>query len=100
MDFSFVVVVIYALILGLVAPYISVHSEKYGALLPPAIGLAIGSVLWAVLIWVGLPNSNAWLWMIIMVLMPVAMIIGANRIAKMRDDQQAEELRLNKSKKA
>jgi hypothetical protein len=38
--------------------------------------------------------------MIIMVLMPVAMIIGANRIAKMRDEQQAEELRLNKSKKA
>jgi hypothetical protein len=100
MDFSFVVVVIYAIILGLVAPYISVHSEKYGALLPPAIGLASGSILWSVLIWVGMPNTNAWLWMIIMVLMPVAMIVGANRVAKMRDEQQAEELLLNKSNRA
>jgi len=100
MDFSFVVVVIYAIILGLVAPYISVHSEKYGALLPPAIGLASGSVLWSILIWVGMPNTNAWLWMIIMVLMPVAMIVGANRVAKMRDEQQAEELLLNKSNRA
>jgi hypothetical protein len=38
--------------------------------------------------------------MIIMVLMPVAMIVGANRVAKMRDEQQAEELLLNKSNRA
>jgi hypothetical protein len=94
MDASFAVVVLYAVILGLVAPYISVHADKYGALVPPTMALAVGSVSWSVLIWVGLPNSNAWTWVIVMVLMPVAMVIGANRLAHARDEQQAEELRL------
>jgi len=98
MDASFAVVVLYALILGLVAPYISVHAEKYGALVPPTIALAVGSVSWVILIWVGLPNSNAWTWLIVMVLMPLAMVLGSNRLAHIRDEQQAEELRLSRSK--
>ena len=100
MDVSFVVVVLYAAILGLVAPYISVHAQKYGALVPPTIALATGALIWSVLIWIGMPNSNAWTWMIVMVLMPVAMVIGANRLAHIRDEQQAEELRLSKSSRA
>jgi len=84
-DVSFAVVLLYTLILGLVAPYITVHSEKYGALVPPAIALATGSVLWVVVTWVGLSYTNAWTWLIVMVAMPIVMMVGSSRLAKARD---------------
>lgn len=98
MDFSFAVVVLYAVILGLVAPYITVHSEKYGALLPPAIALATGSLLWGILTWVGMPYTSAWIFLIVMVAMPVAMIFISARIAKIRDTAEADALLLAKTK--
>ncbi len=88
---AYLVIVLYAVILGLVAPYITVHAQKYGSLLPPAIALASGSLLWAVLTWVGLPYTNAYIWIIVMVLMPIAMMIGSSTIARMRDAAEAEE---------
>ncbi len=94
MDFSFAVVVVYAIILGLVAPYISAHSDKYGALLPPAIAIATGSVIWSVLLWVGMPTTDAWIWLAVMLVMPVAMIIVSNRLANRRDKAFEVELRL------
>jgi hypothetical protein len=94
MDFSFSVVVVYAIILGLVAPYISAHAEKYGALVPPAIALVTGSVLWGVLIWVGMSTTDAWIWFAVMLAMPVAMIVLANRIAAIRDKAFQEKLEL------
>ncbi len=84
-DVSFAVVLLYTLVLGLVAPYITVHSEKYGALVPPAIALATGSVLWVVVTWAGLSYTNAWTWLIVMVAMPVVMMVVASRLAKARD---------------
>ncbi|MEY4349277.1 MAG: hypothetical protein RL719_574 [Actinomycetota bacterium] len=94
MDFSFSVVVVYAIILGLVAPYISAHSDKYGALLPPAIATATGSVIWGALIWVGMPTTDAWIWLAVMLVMPVVMIIVSNRVANSRDKAFEEELKL------
>ena len=84
-DVSFAVVLLYTLILGLVAPYITVHSEKYGALVPPAVALATGSVLWVVVTWVGLSYTNAWTWLIVMVAMPIVMMVVSSRLAKARD---------------
>lgn len=98
MDFSFAVVVLYAVILGLVAPYISVHSEKYGVLVPPAVAVATGSVLWGILTWVGMPYTSAWIFIIVMIAMPVAMIFVSGRIAKMRDAAEADALRLAQAK--
>ena len=97
MDFSFSVVVIYAIILGLVAPYISAHSDKYGALVPPAIATVTGSVIWTVLLWVGLPTTDAWIWLAVMLVMPVVMIILSNRLANSRDKAFEEELKLAQS---
>ena len=94
MDFSFSVVVIYAIILGLVAPYISAHSDKYGALVPPAIATATGSIVWTILLWVGLPTTDAWIWLAVMLVMPVVMIILSNRLANSRDKAFEEELKL------
>ncbi len=97
MDFSFSVVVIYAIILGLVAPYISMHGDKYGALVPPAIATVTGSAIWGVLIWLGMPTTDAWIWIAVMLAMPVAMIILANRVAASRDKAFEEQLKLAQS---
>lgn len=98
MDFSFAVIFIYAVILGLVAPYITVHSEKYGVLLPPTIALVTGSALWSVLTWLGMGYTDAWIWIIVMVAMPIVMMIVANRVARSRDAAEEEAMMLARSK--
>lgn len=85
MDVSFAVILLYTLVLGLVAPYISAHSEKYGALVPPTIALTTGSIIWSVLIWLGVGTQDGWLWLIIMVVMPLVMVFASARLAKARD---------------
>lgn len=85
MDVSFAVILLYTLVLGLVAPYISVHSEKYGALVPPTIALVTGSVIWSALIWLGVSTQDGWLWLSIMVAMPLVMIFASARLASARD---------------
>jgi hypothetical protein len=85
LDVSFAVVLLYTLVLGLVAPYITVHGEKYGALVPPTIALVTGSVAWVAVTWAGLEYTNAWTWLIVMLAMPVAMMFGSSRLAKRRD---------------
>jgi hypothetical protein len=85
-------IVIYAAILGLAAPYVNVRSLDYGQLVPSAIALNAGAILWAVVIWTGLGTANAWTWIIVMVSMPFAMAIGANRLAASR--RRADEAEL------
>ena len=74
----------YAAILGLVAPYLTTKSDEYGVLVPPTIAAIAGSVLWIILTWVGFKYEEAWIWVIIMVAMPVIMIIVSQRIAASR----------------
>jgi hypothetical protein len=85
MDVSFAVILLYTLVLGLVAPYISAHSEKYGVLVPPTIALTTGSVLWSGLIWLGFGTQDGWLWLIVMLAMPLVMIFVSSRLASARD---------------
>ncbi len=85
-------IVIYAAILGLAAPYVNVRSLDYGQLVPSAIALNAGAILWGVLIWTGIGTANAWLWIIVMLSMPFAMAIGANRLAAARRRTDAEAL--------
>ncbi len=93
MEFSFAVIAFYAAILGLVAPYIYARSEEYGALLPPAIAMAIGSVLWAGLTWLGFKYTEGYIWVIIMVVMPLVMIVVSSRLAHARIQAREEKLR-------
>jgi ABC-type transport system involved in cytochrome bd biosynthesis fused ATPase/permease subunit len=74
----------YAAILGLVAPYLTTKSDEYGVLVPPTIAAIAGSVLWIILTLVGFKYEEAWIWVIIMVAMPVVMIIVSQRIAAAR----------------
>jgi lipopolysaccharide export LptBFGC system permease protein LptF len=88
---EFLFIVFYTAILGLVAPYVQIGSDRYGMLVPPVIGLATGSVLWIVLTWLGFSYLDGWIWTIVMVSMPVAMFFGSKVLEKKREqlDNQA-----------
>lgn len=93
MEYSFAVIGFYAVILGLVAPYIYARSEEYGALLPPAIAMVVGSVLWAALTWLGFKYTEGYIWIIIMVAMPVVMVFVSSRLAHSRIKAREAKLR-------
>jgi uncharacterized membrane protein YeaQ/YmgE (transglycosylase-associated protein family) len=88
---EFLFIVFYAAILGLVAPYVQIGSDRYGSFVPPVIGLATGSVLWVLLTWLGFGYTDAWIWSIVMLSMPLAMFFGAKALDKQREklDEQA-----------
>jgi L-cystine uptake protein TcyP (sodium:dicarboxylate symporter family) len=81
---EFAVIGFYAIILGLVAPYIHARSDEYGALLAPAVALATGAILWAALTWLGFKYTEGYIWVICMVAMPLVMIIVSSRVASAR----------------
>ena len=82
MEIAFLV--IYTAILGLVAPYIGLKSEKYGSLVPAASALVTGAVLWTALTWINFSHTEAWIWIIVMLAMPAVMWIAPKRIEKAR----------------
>ena len=88
---EFLFIVFYAAILGLVAPYVQIGSDRYGSLVPPTIGIVTGSVLWILLTWLGFGYTDAWIWSIVMIGMPVAMFFGSKALDKQRAklDEQA-----------
>jgi uncharacterized membrane protein YeaQ/YmgE (transglycosylase-associated protein family) len=88
---EFLFIVFYAAILGLVAPYVQIGSDRYGSFVPPVIGLATGAVLWVVLTWLGFGYTDAWIWSIVMLGMPVAMFFGSKALERQREklDEQA-----------
>lgn len=88
---EFLFIVFYASILGLVAPYVKIGSDRYGSFVPPVIGLVTGAVLWTVLTWVGFNYTEGYIWSIVMLGMPVAMYFGSKALEKQRIklDEQA-----------
>ena len=82
MELAFILV--YAAILGLVAPYLGIDVKKIGSLVPGAIALTKGALAWAVLTWCGMHYDQAWIWIIVMLLMPVAMFFGVGYLSVKR----------------
>jgi lipopolysaccharide export LptBFGC system permease protein LptF len=82
---EFLFIVFYTAILGLVAPYVQISSDRYGMLVPPAIGVATGSVLWILLTWLGFSYVDGWIWTIVMVSMPIAMFFVSKALDKKRE---------------
>ena len=82
MELAFILV--YAAILGLVAPYLGIDVKLIGSLVPGAIAVVAGSIIWAVLTWAGLHYEEAWIWLVAMLGMPAAMFIGVRRISAKR----------------
>ena len=77
----------YAALLGLVSPYIGFKDERYGILVPAGISAVVGGLLWAILVWTGLNDQNALLWIIVMLAMPAGGFIGARQLARIRGDK-------------
>lgn len=76
--------VFYAVMLAAVSPYITKKTEYVGTLVPGAIALIYGLLLWVILTWLGLPSSDGWIWILTMFTMPVAMIIGEAQLHNRR----------------
>ena len=83
---------VYAGILGMVAPYVIGRNEDYGVVIPGAASLVGGLLIWVILVWCGMPVTNAFTWIIVMFLMPVIMWFAARRLAKMRDAENVQIL--------
>jgi hypothetical protein len=77
----------YAALLGLVSPYIGFKDDRYGILVPAGLATVVGGVLWAILIWTGLNDTNALLWIIVMAAMPAGGFIGAKQLARFRGEK-------------
>jgi hypothetical protein len=82
MELAFILV--YAAILGLVAPYLGIDVKKIGSLVPGAIALTKGALAWAFLTWCGMHYDQAWIWVIVMLAMPAAMVIGTRWLSSKR----------------
>lgn len=91
------VLLAYAAILALVAPFVLPRSEHYGSFVPAGISLVSGSVIWLLLTWLGFHYDEAWIWFIVMLLMPVAVIFGTRLLHKTRvaaEEKKLAEIRL------
>lgn len=86
------VLLAYAIILALVAPFVVPKSDHYGSLVPAALSIVSGSALWFLLTWLGFHYDEAWIWFIVMLGMPVVVWFGSARIAKLREAAELAEL--------
>ena len=86
------VVVGYAAILALVAPFVFLPSEHYGKLVPAGISLVAGSATWLILTWLGFAYDQAWIWFIVMLTMPLVAWFGTRALESNRKKQEANEL--------
>ena len=86
------VILAYAGILALVAPYVLPKSDFYGKLVPFSAAMVAGSVLWLILTWVGFAYDQAWIWFIVMLLMPAAIWFSTRYLHTNREQAEAKEL--------
>ena len=86
------VVVAYAAILALVAPFVFPPSEYYGKLVPAGIALVSGAGAWLVLTWLGFHYDEAWIWFIVMISMPLVAWFGTRALEATRKKQEEDEL--------
>ena len=77
--------VIYAALLTAVVPYVDKGAGRYGTLVPGGLSLAIGAVVWSVLTWVGMSDTDGWIWAITMILMPVGLAVTLRRYGNLRE---------------
>lgn len=86
------VIVAYAAILALVAPFVLRKSEFYGRLVPFSIALTSGALVWLVLTWLGFSYTQAWIWFIAMLVMPAAVWVATSKLATIRESAESAKL--------
>ena len=89
---EFLVILIYAALLALVAPFVMGESERVGKFVPAGLAVVSGSVLWIILTWLGFSYSEVWIWFLTMILMPVAVYFRSKTLEKVRETAEQEQL--------
>jgi hypothetical protein len=72
-----VLIVTAAGLIGLAVRYLVPGRASHGLAVMPSAGVIIGSVVWAVLIWAGAPESAWWSWAIALGLTLVGSVVMA-----------------------
>jgi Flp pilus assembly protein TadB len=85
------IILIYAGILALVAPFVLPPSEHYGKFVPAGLAVTSGAALWLVFTWLGFHYDEAWIWFIVMLGMPAAAWFGTKALDARRQDAEAKE---------
>jgi hypothetical protein len=80
-----VLVVTFAGLMGLAARYAVPGRQWHGMALMPSLGVIIGSLSWAVAIWVGLDARSVWAWVVALGLTAIGVVIGAIMIPRRRE---------------
>jgi hypothetical protein len=86
------VILAYAGILALVVPFVLPKTDFYGRLVPFSVALTSGSLVWLVLTWLGFSYTEAWIWLIAMLVMPVVTWLAAKTLLKNREGAEAAKL--------
>ncbi len=84
MELLFVVVI--GAVIGAIVRYTLPGRTSYGSALLPAIGAAVGSVIWVGLLWLGLRFDGTWIWVAsigaaVLVPIVVAIVLPRRRAA-------------------
>lgn len=87
-----VLIVTAAGLIGTALRYILPGRDRHGLALMPAAGVIIGSLLWALAIWVGLEAASPWPWLLSLGLTFV--LVGALGIWLPRTRDAADQARL------
>ena len=87
MELLFVTVIGAALSLGV--RYAVPGRQTHGLLLVPAVGASATAVVWVVCLWLGLTFDGGWIWVISLVLGPLAAFAVAFVLPKRRDAADA-----------
>jgi hypothetical protein len=95
---EFLVILVYAGLLALVAPFVIGTSERVGNLVPAGLAIVSGSALWIILTWLGFSYSEVWIWFLVMLLMPVAVFFGSKTLDKVRETQEQTQLEALRAK--
>lgn len=78
-------------LLGLAARYFMPGRGAHGAVLIPAIGTAVASVVWVALTWLGLEWDGGWIWWITFAVAGAASV-GADFLLRRRRSRADREM--------
>lgn len=71
-------------LLGLAVRFIVRGRESHGLAVLPSLGVIVGSLVWALAIWVGLDGGTVWPWVLSLGLALASVILGAVAIPRRR----------------
>jgi hypothetical protein len=84
MELLFVVLI--AAGVGFALPFLLRGRETYGIVLPAAVAAAVSSVIWVALLWLGFTFDGGWIWLISLVVGPLAALAVSLALPPRRAD--------------